>query len=285
VPKAGHEIKADVLWCVLMGPENFNLDLFRSWDRQVGIKVLYIFDTMESHLPSIRRVLSTTDWDYTITSFEGARAFLEVQTQRLWHVVPQGIKLERFRPAPPEEKLIAFCAYGRRLEVVHRNVKKYCEKTGKHYEYTTAATLQSQLNPVENYGIYAWHLNHTIFNFCWPVELTHPARVLTFSPITCRWFEAAASGNVILGQPPKDPSFEEIFGPDMVIPVNYDDGFEEHKSILDDLWDTRQQHLKASAERRRRLADKWSWERRVFQILEIIGVSLQKTQTELVNII
>ena len=37
------------------------------------------------------------------------------------------------------------------------------------------------------------------FTFGWPVEFTHPDRVKTFSPITCRWFEAAASGAVVVG--------------------------------------------------------------------------------------
>ncbi|HZH38903.1 MAG TPA: hypothetical protein VEX17_02445 [Bacillales bacterium] len=211
IPRVGYDLKGDVLWVILMGPENFNLDLFKNWDRGVGIKILYLFDTFESQLPSLRRVLESTQWDLTITSFQGAIPFLEEHTQRKWYAVPQGVKLERFQPVAKEEKVISFCAYGRRLEKVHNSIKDYCLQTGKYYDYTTSTAPQPQINPREYYGHYAWHLSHSFFTFCWPVELTNPNRVLTFSPITCRWFEAAASGTVILGQTPNDPSFNNFF--------------------------------------------------------------------------
>lgn len=274
IPKAEHHLKADVLWAVLMGPESFALDLFRKWDDGVGLKILYLFDTMEQQLPSIRRVLKSTNWDYTFTSFAGAVPFLEEQTQRRWLVAPQGVKLERFYPAPPQEKLISFCAFGRRLENVHQSVKAYCQATGKHYEYTTATGMQPQLDPRESYEMYAWHLNHAIFNFCWPVERTNPTRVRTFSPITCRWFEAAASGNVIIGQPPTDPTFESIFGKDFVLSIDADAGVKALNQFWDNLWSERERRLQAALERRERLSQQWSWEGRVREILRTVGVGV-----------
>jgi hypothetical protein len=272
IPKAGHSIKADVLWAVMMGPESYTLDLFKDWEQGVGIKILYLFDTMEHQLASIRRVLDSTEWDYTFTSFAGAVPFLEEGTQRRWLVAPQGVKLERFHPAASEEKLVEFCAYGRRLEKVHESIKAYCRATGKHYAYTTATGMQPQLDPRENYEMYAWHLNHSIFNFCWPVERTNPTRVKTFSPITCRWFEAAASGNVIIGQAPTDPTFEKIFGKDLVFPINEIEDAESLNMVWEKLWDERERHLQAASERRERLAQQWSWETRVKEILEHVGV-------------
>jgi hypothetical protein len=273
IPKVEHNFKADVLWSILMGPENFSLDLFKNWDQGVGIKVLYLFDTFERQLPSIRRVLQSTHWDYTITSFHGAIPFLEEQTQRKWYAVPQGVKLERFQPVSKEGKVISFSAYGRRLEKIHNSIKEYTSQTGKYYDYTTAASLQSQINPREPYGQYAWHLTHSFFTFCWPVELTHPKRVLTFSPITCRWFEAAASGTVILGQAPKDPIFNEIFGSELVVPIDSTDSHENLKSTWEMLWKNRHEHLQTARKTRDLLAKNWSWESRILEILKIINAS------------
>src|SRR5438105_8062553 len=73
VPKEEIDLKADVLWVVLMGPENFTLDLWKAWDRHVGVKVLYLFDTIDAHLDSIRRVLRSTRWEFTSTAFHGAK--------------------------------------------------------------------------------------------------------------------------------------------------------------------------------------------------------------------
>jgi hypothetical protein len=272
VPRAECELKADVLWVILMGPESFSLDLFKNWDRHVGVKILYIFDTFEGQLPAIRRVLQSAKWDLAITSFHGALPFLEEQTQHKWYAVPQGVKLDRFKPVATTEKLISFSAYGRRLQNVHNSIKEYCLQTEKYYEYTTTTGLQSAC-PRDNYRQYAWHLVHSFFTFSWPVELTNPKRVLTYSPITCRWFEAAASGTVILGQAPKDPEFEKIFGSDLVIPLDYTSSQDKLKLIWEELWENRHYHSQSAWKTRELLVENWSWESRVWEILKIINLN------------
>lgn len=269
VPKVDYEIKADVLWVILMGPENYTLDFFKGWDRNIGIKILYLFDNFESQLPTIRRILQSTKWDFTITSFQGAVPFLEENTQRKWYAVPQGVKLDRFQPASAEEKIISFSAYGRRIEKVHQSVKEYCDETQKYYDYTTSTSVQLQLDPREYYKQYAWHLTHSFFTFSWAVELTHPNRVQTFSPITCRWFEAAASGTVIIGQAPKDPLFNQMFGFDLVIPLDCENS-KNLKNFLNSLWEKRDYYLHLALERRAKLAENWSWESRVWEIMKIV---------------
>jgi len=252
-----------------MGPEDCSLDLFRGWDARVGFRILYLFDTLESQLPSIRRVLRSAKWDLTITSFSGAKQFLERETGREWQVVPQGVRLERFQPLS-KERHIHFAAYGRRLEHVHKSVRDHCRRTGSYYDYTTTAALQPALDPREYYGQYAWHIRQTLFNICWPVELTHPDRVRTFSPITCRWFEAAAAANVIVGQAPQDAGFEEMFGQDLVIPIDPTAGTEKLREAWDHLWQNRERHLAAAIERRAKLSHQWSWRGRVCEILQRI---------------
>ncbi|WP_019499461.1 glycosyltransferase [Pseudanabaena sp. PCC 6802] len=272
IPKIECDLKADVLWVVLMGAENFSLDLFKNWDRHIGIKILYIFDTFESQLPSIRRVLQSSKWDLAIASFHGALPFLEEQTQQKWHAIPQGVKLDRFQPVSKDEKLIDFSAYGRRLEKVHNSIKEYCWQTGKYYDYTTTSTVQPHLDPLESYRHYAWHLSHSFFTFSWPVELTNPKRVLTYSPITCRWFEAAASGTVILGQAPQDPEFEKLFGSDLVIPIDYTSCQEKLRSVWEELWENRDSYFQSALNAREKLLEKWSWESRIREILELVNL-------------
>jgi len=271
VPKEKHELEADVLWVVLMGPESFTLDLYKGWDQRIGLKILYLFDTLDAHLPCIGRVLRTTNWDFTSTAFHGARPLLEEQTQREWHLVRHGVKLDRFQPAGEHEKVIDFCAYGRRQQKVHNAIREFCSRRGKHYEYTTATSIQPNLDPREHYSQYAWHLSHSLFNFCWPVEATHPGLIRGHSPITCRWFEAAASGNVILGQTPLEPGFNDLFGRGAVLNIDYGNG--NLMNIFDNLWEHRDDHLRAALERRRTLSHNWSWESRIKQISQILHLN------------
>lgn len=273
VPREEYELKADVLWVPLMGPEDFELDLFTRWDRKIGLKILYFFDTFDTQLSSIRRVLQSAQWDVVSTAFPGAKGFLEEKTQREWQVVRHGVKLERFHPAPDEERGIDFCSYGRRLERAHTALKDYCARTAKYYDYTTAASIQPQLNAREPYAQYAWHLAHSVFNVCWPIEVTHPERVKNHSPITCRWFEAAASGNVILGQAPADAGFEDFFGLAAVIDVPK--RVDELPDFLDVVWADRKRYLKGARVRRDTWASMWTWESRIRQILTTAGLQLE----------
>lgn len=269
--RRGFELDADVLWVVMMGPESWELDIHPGWDRRVGFKVLYLFDTMERQIPSIRRVLNSTHWDLTVTSFSGAVPFLEAATQRKWFAVPQGVKLQRFSPADMEKRLIEFCAYGRRVDRVHKSVQEFCTANGMYYDYTTRASLQPDVSSQEQYKQYAWHVRHSIFNFCWPVEMTHPDRVHSFSPITCRWFEGAASGSVLVGRAPADPGFRELFGDDLVVELDPDLGADDLRCVLARLWNHRMSHLERARERYLAYSSKWSWDSRVHAILKLMN--------------
>ena len=279
--QAGFHPVADVCWAVLMGPEDFApLDVFKRWDRRAGFKILYLFDTMERQLSSIRAVLRSAKWDLTITSFQGAVPFLEEHTQRRWFAVPQGVKLDRFLPAATHNRLIDFSAYGRRARKVHESVKNFCAETGRYYDYTTTTKLMPGIDPQEQYAHYAWRLGHSVFNFCWPVELTSPGRVRSFSPITCRWFEAAASGAVVVGQAPKDPGFSEMFGEDFVVPLDPGRRDDDLLRFWPLLIEARDAHLEAARQRHARLSDSWSWARRVKDILEIAGLTASGDKSE-----
>jgi hypothetical protein len=278
VPKAPCELRADVLWVILMGPENFTLDLYRGWDQHVGTKILYIFDTMEQHIPCIRRVLDATHWDLVITSFHGARELLEEHTQRRWHVVAQGVKLDRFTSAPPAEKIVSFCSYGRRVDRVHHAIAEFCRTSERHYEYSTAGSLRPKLDPREPYDQYAWHLNHSVFNVSWPVERTHPDRVSSFSPVTCRWFEAAAAGNIVIGEAPQDPTFGHFFGDGFVIPLGHAESADALRDQLETLWANRARLLDEACARRAALSERWAWEARVLEILALLDATQSPSQ-------
>jgi hypothetical protein len=254
-----------------MGPEDFPLWFHKGWDRHAGAKVLYLYDSFEGQLPTIRRLLARTRWDLTITSFPAAVSMLEQATQRKWHAVLQGVQPGRFFPLPEgEEPAIAFSSYGRRVPAVHAAVRAFAVKNGLHYDYTVAAGLQPDADPRENYGIYAWHLRQSWFTFGWPVERTNPGRAKTFSPITCRWFEAAASGTVILGEGPKDPVFEATFGPNGVVPFDPTAPAGAMADRLAELWQNRHT-LRAQALSATRLrAAGWTWECRARQILALL---------------
>src|SRR5262249_54862906 len=130
----------------------------------------------------------------------------------------------------------------------------------------------------EHYEGYATHVGSAFLNLSWPVERTHPERAGTLSPVTCRWFEAAASGAVIAGQAPKDPVFEEWLGPGAVL--NVPDSPSEMPKFLEGVSE-RWVELRTKALRRvAQFGSRWSWNDRVSTILALMGNGENECQQE-----
>lgn len=183
------ELQADVAWCILMGPENYQLDLFKNWNIRCKTKILYLFDTLPAQYPLIKRLFSNNIWDILITSFNDAVADLENITGRKWHSIEQAADIDLFKPVPVNDRLIHFSSYGRRYPEVHLAIKDFCVSNGLCYDYTTHDGKHPVVDSTELYRQYAWHLSHSLFTLSWPVELTNPSRAGHLHPITCRWFK------------------------------------------------------------------------------------------------
>ncbi|APR76658.1 Hypothetical protein A7982_02005 [Minicystis rosea] len=274
VPKrGGFAVDADVLWLVLMGPEASWLDLFRAWDARVGYRIVYVYDTFGEQLDSLRRLASAARWDLMITSFHGAVPMLRRETGRDWVAVPQGVKKERFLPVSGDKREIGLSSYGRRVEPVHAAIDRWSDETGVYYDATVAATLNTRVPSQYLYKQYAWHLRHSHFTVAWPVELTHPSRAGAFSPITCRWFEAAAAATTMIGKPPVDPVFTELFGENAVLPLDSSPRSPaETREAIAALWEKREEHLRVAEARRAERIHTWTWEARVREILARAGL-------------
>jgi hypothetical protein len=253
------------VWHILMGPENYNLDLFESLP--VGCRrIVFLFDTLPSQLSLIRRLFSGPEWDVCITSFSDAIPSLEKETGRAWRHVDQAVTQSYFKPVCQPQRVIHFSAYGRRHARVHEAVLQFCRANDLYYDFTTHGRGQPTAGPLQLYDQFAWHMSHSLFTFCWPVETTSPIRAGELSPITCRWFEAAAAGAVILGQPPRNPRFRQIFGDSAVTQVNPETDSEQMIRQLDQIWRRREELGARAAELRLRLGNQLDWSERVEQM-------------------
>lgn len=260
----------DVLWSILMGPENYQLDLFKGWKGTSKAKVVYIFDTLPHQFPLIRKSFSEGAWDILVTSFDDAVPRLERSTGRKWNFVDQAVSMGDFKSAPFSDRLIAFSAYGRRDENVHKATMKFCREQGLYYDFMTHDRSQPSADPTTLYRQYAWHLTHSVFTFSWPVEHTNPMRSGEMSPITCRWFEGAASGAAIVGKAPRNPHFREIFGDDFVVTLDVDRPVDHIVGQLGEIWSHRRLLSERADTLRHRLGRSLDWSARVETIRKLL---------------
>lgn len=271
LPKASRKLPnaIDVVWHVMMGPEGSALDLLDNW-RGKHRHVVYLFDTLPAQFEVIRRQFSGNDWNLRIASFEDAIPQLQQITQQPWHHVPQAVSLEYFKPAALPERVIHFSSYGRRDPRVHEAVMRFCKAHHLYYDYTTHNRKGPTAPPLELLHQYAWHLSHSIFTFCWPMEHTNAERAGYLSPLTCRWFEAAAAGAAIIGQPPKTAGFEKMFGPEAVNRLNPDADVATIIKQLELLWHRRADLSERALKLRQRLGLQLDWSQRVEEMLRLL---------------
>lgn len=270
LPKKSFPIEADVLWYILMGAENYELDLFKDWNKSAGRRIVYIFDTLEVQFDLTQKLFSDEGFTVRITSFQDAVAHLQTITGKGWHAIEQAVPATLFHPMAEQEKLIDFSAYGRRYPAFHAALLDFCQANQLYYDYTTHDGNHPAAPADELYHQYAWHLSHSKFTVSWPVELTHPKRAGRLKPITCRWFEAGSAGTVILGKQPGNALFDELLHPQLVVEL---DPFAEKQVLwkqLERIWQERTLLLSRAHHIAAQNAARWTWTDRVQRMRALI---------------
>ena len=259
----------DVLWYILMSPENYRLDVWK-WPWEIAKKrVILIFDTFPRQMKMIKTLLSGLEWNYFITTFEDAVPLLERATNKKWHHIDQAVSLEYFPHNTSKE--IAFSSYGRRHPRLHSALKTFCRDRKLFYDYTMHGRNSPTAEPLELYRQYAWHMSQSQFTVGWPVEITNPERAGGLSPITCRWFEAVAGGASLIGRAPNNKRFSRIFGKENVFEIDYTADESSIVRILGAIWKNRGDFSKKAKHLREKMEGRLDWADRVKEILRLIG--------------
>jgi hypothetical protein len=271
LPKKELKVEADVAWHILMSPGDYNLDLFKNWYKNIKYRIVYVFDTLQTTEKALINAFSDDTFNIRITSFNDAVPYMEKITGKKWYSIEQGVPENFFESPDILQRLIPFASYGRRLPAFHEALIEFTNANDLYYDYSTYdGSVKIKFHPYI-YQQYSWHLSHSMFNVCWPVEITDKRRAGTLHPITCRWFEAASAGTCIVGKKPGNSYFDTCLHPDLVIDI---DPFKERKEILKDLetiWDKRDHFYNVAQQIRQENYQRWTWKNRVERMLKLIA--------------
>jgi len=270
LPKMNMEVNADVAWHILMAPGDYNLDLVKNWYKNVKYRIVYVFDTLQPIEKALVDAFSDDTFNIHITSFSEAVPYMERITGKKWYAIEQAAPEDFFECLPTDQRVIPFGSYGRKFPSFHETLLEFTRENKLYYDFSTYnGTLVTKFDPYM-YKHYAWHVSHSMFNVCWPVELTDPKRAGTLNPITCRWFEVAAAGTCIIGKKPANQYFDTILHPDLLVEL---DPFKKRNELIRDLeklWQNRESHLKLSQQLRNENIHRWTWKNRVERMLQLI---------------
>jgi len=137
--------------------------------------------------------------------------------------LPPGVDTIRFCPYPnPPERTIDVYSIGRRSAITHRAFMKMAAEEGFFYLHDSTSADQV-LHPTEHRILFANLSKRSRYFIVNPGLIDRPDIRGTQIEIGNRYFEAAASGSILLGERPLNGEFEKLFNwPDALIDLPYD---------------------------------------------------------------
>jgi hypothetical protein len=140
----------------------------------------------------------------------------------------------RFRPRADSPRAIDVCGVGRRSKVTHAALVRLAQTEGLFYFYDTIAQApigRGQLKQVtfqvtdhrEHRLLFSNLLKRSRYFIANRAYADQPSRTGGVDEIAARFYEGAAAGAIMIGEPPQSDDFRDQFGwPDSVVRMPFD---------------------------------------------------------------
>ena len=209
--------------------ELFNLHALSGWRERCRFAAVYICEAWEARLPDYLLEL-LQPFDHVFLGVDGARAAVERLAGRPCTYLPMGVDALRFAPPSVSSlRLIDVCGIGRRSAVTHRALLELAGREGLFYFYDTilrsgrdGAMTFRVIDAAEHRLLYSNLLKRSryfIANRAWADQ---PELTRGKDEIAARFYEGAAAGTVMLGEPPDTEDFRSQFDwEDAVVPTPF----------------------------------------------------------------
>jgi hypothetical protein len=163
-------------------------------------------------------------FDHIFLGYQGTVETLAEATGRPCHYLVPSTDALKFCPYPEAPKrVIDFYAMGRRPATTHNALLRWAAKGGSYYMYDTANCTSP--SHVEHRSRFADVIKRTVFFLVNPARCDDPERTGGQEELGYRFVEGAAGGAVLIGEAPRNASFDDDFGwEDAVIPLPFDSG-------------------------------------------------------------
>jgi Glycosyl transferases group 1 len=185
--------------------------------------------------------------------------------------LPPGVDAVRFCPYPnPPKRAVDVYSIGRRSETTHKTLLKMAAESGLFYLYDSIAADQV-LEATEHRNLFANVAKRSRYFIVNPGLIDRPDIRGEQIEIGNRYFEAAASGSIMLGERPNNNEFERLFDwPDSLIHLPYDSADIDNVVNALDSEPDRQDRMRRTNVRQSLLRHDWvyRWE----AILKAVGL-------------
>jgi len=190
------------------------------------------------------------------------------------HWVAGGVDALRFTPFPnPPPRVVDVYSIGRRWDGMHRALLQLASDRKIFYMYDSLDNLANMrpFDHAQHRDLYANVAKRSRYYLVAPAKMNLPKDTEGQCEIGYRYFEGAAAGAVMIGQPARSESFDVMFGwPDSVIETRI-----EGTDILDVLFELSRDPERTEAIRHRNATEsllRHDWVYRWKRLFELAGV-------------
>ncbi len=204
-----------------------SINLLKNWRRRCRIAVCYVVEIWSEDLPQMAHFMKFfNEFDLVCV---GTYHILD-DVQKMADVpcmfLPPGIDTLKFYPdLENEHRAIDVTSLGRRSPTTHEALlAKAAEESFFYYHELTNGSVLRVENHQEHRTLIANLLKNSRYFITNYAKADLPGLIAGEYEIGYRFFEGAASGNVLIGAPPRGDLFGRYFDwEDSIIPVNFDE--------------------------------------------------------------
>ena len=165
-------------------------------------------------------------FDYVFVGYSGTAAPLSQAINRTCRWLPCAVDTIRFSPYPiPPARVIDVYSMGRRWPGIHDALLQASADREIFYSYDTFPGMANMApyDHKQHRDLFANVAKRSRYFMVSPGKMDRPKETEGQIEIGYRYYEGAASGAVMIGQPPECKAFREVFPwPDVVIPIQPD---------------------------------------------------------------
>ncbi len=213
------------------------------------------------------------EFDQVLTNCRSTVEPLAQAIGRPVHYIAPGIDALRFFPGEqPPQRCIDIYNMGRRDPRTHAALLSFSRERRLFYLYDTFRGNLPVQDPIEHRALLAEKLKRTGFFMANKAKVNEGGERGAQEEVGFRFFEGAAAGTVMIGDPPDVASFHENFDwPDAVVRLPY--GSAEVAELLDALTQDPERRRRIRLTNVRQSLERHDWSQRWGQILRWAGMT------------
>ncbi len=267
--------------------ELYALATIPGWRKRCRLAACFIAEIWIKELPSYLLEL-LADFDHIFVGVQNPVADVARISGRPCTFLPMAADVLLFSPYPESpQRVIDACNIGRRSTITHQALLRLARERRFFYYYDTVAasgvghkqrTFRVQ-NASEHRQLHAQLLQRSRYYFANRSRVNEPEFTMGIQEISGRYYEGAAAGTVMIGEPPDNAAFRSLFDwEDAVINVPFD--APDIASILQTLDAEPERLARVRRDNAYHAALRHDWLHRLRLIYETLGLPLTEGMRE-----